>query len=265
MSSDHRAAEAAALLATARRDRQPITSLPDSCLPQDIDQAYAVQRAFVEHQLQDEGGAAIGYKIGCTNALAQDLLGVDEPFYGRILSSSVLTSGAALRREQVSLCCIEAELAFEMAEGLPAAAAPYDPDGVASAVAHLMGAIEIVDSRFTDWTGVGATALIADNGCAGNWIKGVGLAQWQHLELDQLSVELVVNDRVARSGSGADVMEHPLNALAWLANVLCFSGGMLKAGDVVSTGTMIDVYFAEPGDRLQARFEGLGEVALNVE
>jgi 2-oxo-3-hexenedioate decarboxylase/2-keto-4-pentenoate hydratase len=263
--SDHRAADAAALLATARRDHRPIAGLPESCLPRDIDQAYAAQRGFVERILQDEGGQAVGYKIGCTNPLVQGLLDVDEPFYGRILSSSVLPSGTALRREHVNLCCIEAELAFELAEDLPVAAAPYDPDGVASAVAQLMGAIEIVDSRFEDWTRVGAASLIADNASAGHWIKGAAVAQWRHLELDQLSVELIANEQVVRTGSGVDVMEHPLNALAWLANVLCFSGDMLKAGDVVSTGTMIDVYFAAPGDRLQARFEGLGEVALRIE
>ena len=265
MSSDRRAADAAALLATARRDRRPIAGLPELCLPRDIDQAYAIQQAFVVRMLHDEGGQAIGYKIGCTNPLAQDLLGVEEPFYGRILSSSVLPSGAALRREHVNLCCIEAELAFELAEDLPVAAAPYDPDGVASAVAHLMGAIEIVDSRFEDWTRVGAASLIADNGCVGHWIEGAAVAQWRHLELDQLSVELIANDQVVRTGSGADVMEHPLNALAWLANVLCFSGSMLKAGDVVSTGTMIDVYFAAPGDRLQARFDSLGLIDLQIE
>ena len=98
MGIDRRAADAAALLGDARRDHRAISGLPAPCRPLDIDQAYAVQRAFVERLIHDEGGQAVGYKIGCTNSVAQDLLGVAEPFYGRILTSSVATTSPPRRR-----------------------------------------------------------------------------------------------------------------------------------------------------------------------
>ena len=70
------------------------------------------------------------------------------------------------------------------------------------------------------------------------------------------------NGEVVTTGSGANVLDHPLNALAWLADELPRFGKRLVAGDRVTTGVATDVFEADPGDTITAEFNGLGSVEL---
>jgi 2-keto-4-pentenoate hydratase len=59
-------------------------------------------------------------------------------------------------------------------------------------------------------------------------------------------------------------LEHPLNALAWLANELPRGGRSLQAGEFVTTGTCTDVYTAQAGDEIRADFGALGSVEIEL-
>ncbi len=115
----------------------------------------------------------IGYKIACTNAIAQRFLNMPEPFYGRLLAASTFDSPARLAAADFFMRVIESEFAFQFASDLPLSArALLDRDQIAEALAGVLPGIEIVDSRFTSWTTVGAPSLIADNACHGAWGQG---------------------------------------------------------------------------------------------
>jgi 2-keto-4-pentenoate hydratase len=254
--------KAADLLAEARMKQQQWTALPDDCRPPKPEEAYAVQNALVQRLVSNYGGRPVGYKIACTNKVAQEFLKLDGPFYGRLLSAFVQESPGRLNVNDFYMRIIEPEFAFQMAEDLPAAASPYDRDRVAAAVGAVLPAIEIVDSRYKEWTAVGGPSLIADNGCNGAWVQGEGYADWKSLDLSAQEVALVVNGRRIREGLGDAIMGHPINALTWLANKLCQQGTGLSVGDLVSTGTCVDVYHAEAGDEIQADFGPIGVVEL---
>jgi 2-keto-4-pentenoate hydratase len=61
-------------------------------------------------------------------------------------------------------------------------------------------------------------------------------------------------------GSGADVLGHPYNALAWLANHLAAAGKTLRAGEIVLTGSLVKTVWLNAGDRVTMDLSGLGEV-----
>ncbi len=260
-----KAAAAAELLLAARRDRTPLVGLPAAVAPGDMAAAYAAQDAHVAGLIAAGGGPPIGYKIGCSNQAVQAMLNLDAPIYGRLLSGAAHSSPAVLRADDFFVRLIEVEFAFTMADDLPAAAAPYDRQGVAAAVGALIPAIEIVDSRYRDWTKAGALALVADNGETGAWVRGRSVADWRGLDLGDHPVSLAVNGNRSREGVGANVLGHPLNALTWIANALCLAGNGLRAGDLVSTGTCTEIYPAEAGDRLTADFGDLGDVMVTFE
>ena len=48
----------------------------------DIEEAYAVQKQFVDIRLSQSGDEIAGYKIGLTSARMQRLLGIDSPIGG---------------------------------------------------------------------------------------------------------------------------------------------------------------------------------------
>jgi 2-keto-4-pentenoate hydratase len=260
-----KAGRAADLLAQARFTKRTRSCLPEDCRPPTTPEGYAVQNMLVERLLANYGGHPVGYKIACTSKSAQRLLKLDEPFYGRLLSSFVHKSPARMDPNDFFMRVVEPEFAFEMRDGLPASGAPYDIKTVAAAVGAILPAVEIADSRYTEWTVVDGPSLIADNGCNGAWVQGKACPDWKVLDLATHEVALVVNGKKVLKGRGDVIMGHPLNAVTWLANRLCKLGSGLKIGDLISTGTCTEIYLGQAGDVIRADFGSLGTVGLTFE
>ena len=255
-------ATAARLLARARIGHKRLPALSDATRPKTTKEAYDCQGAVVAETLLHYGGRLAGYKVACTNVTAQRQLGVDGPFFGRLLSPFVYESPATVDPGQFFMRVIEAEFGFRMAVDLPPVSAPRSRDEIADAVDGLIPALEIVDSRFDSWTTVGAVSLIADNACNAGWVRGPLLKDWRKLDLAAQDVRVFVNGELARVGSGAAVLGHPLNALQWLVNKLSSHGVGVRAGQYMTTGVTSEVYMAEPGDRIRADFGDAGTAEL---
>jgi 2-keto-4-pentenoate hydratase len=250
------------LLLDARLRRVRLPELPPDARPATPAEAYECQAQLVERINAHDGGHCIGYKIACTNAVAQRFLSMPEPFYGRLLSSSTFDSPALIHSSDFFMRIIESEFAFRFARDLPPAARPLERHEIADALAGARHGIEFVDSRFQSWNSVSAASLIADNACHGAWVKGALVTNWRHLDLAAQPVELSLNGKVIERGSGAAVLGHPLTALQWLVHRLHSQGVGFQAGDYVTTGVTTDIYDAQPGDHLVADFGPVGAIDL---
>lgn len=252
-------AEAARLLAEARKTVTPLPELPADLRPETEAEAYQVQDALIA--LQKEPVA--GWKIGCTNLAAQRMLKTEGPFSGRILATRVQESPAVIDAGAFNARGLEVEMAFRLGRDLPPAGAPYDRDTVAGAVAAFHPAVEIVDSRYVDWLRRGAPQLVADNGCHGAFVYGAPVTDWQTVDLAAHRVALVINGAETDEGFGRNVMGHPLEVLAWLANQRARHGDGLAAGQFISTGTCCpDLGWVGAGDQAVADFGDLGRVEI---
>jgi 2-keto-4-pentenoate hydratase len=243
---------------------QRLAELPVGVRPQSADAAYQVQADLIPQLLAHFGGNAIGYKIACTNEIAQRQLHVDSPFFGRLLSATTQDSPASIPSGDYFMRVMEAEFAFRMARDLPPAVQPYTRDQVSDAVEGVLPGIEVVDSRFDSWTTVGTPSLIADNACHAAWIHGPLVTNWRSIDLAAQKVRLIINGQLKDEGSGAAVLGHPLNALTWLANALNTRSLGLKAGDYITTGVTTDIYLAGPGDHVTADFGPVGSIELSI-
>ena len=85
------------------------------------------------------------------------------------------------------------------------------------------------------------------------------------LAIDKLDGSISFDGVEMRTGHSGDVLGHPHNALAWLANKLGEHGKTLKKGMIVSSGSMVACQFVPPGSTATGRIEGLGEVTLKYE
>jgi 2-keto-4-pentenoate hydratase len=249
----------AELLAGARIQRTRLTDLRVGTM----EEAYAARELVVQRWIAHYGGRVLGYKIACTNTSAQRYLSVDSPFYGNLLTALSYESPVRLKAGDFFMRVMEAEFGFLMGRDL--SPGPHTRDEIADAVEGVVPGIEIVDSRYTSWTTMGAAALIADNACHGAWVKGKLVRDWRGIDLASQAVRLIVNDKVVATGSGAAVLGHPLNALEWLAGKLGSHGLGLSAGDYITTGVTTDTYMAEAGDRVRAEFGLVGAVELVFE
>ncbi|MFM7345275.1 MAG: 2-keto-4-pentenoate hydratase [Tagaea sp.] len=138
---------------------------------------------------------------------------------------------------------------------------PYSRAEMLAAVDDLHPAIEIVDSRYTDWLAVSLPELVADMGSNGALIVGPPAKNWRRKDLAKVAVTMKAGGKLVGKGKGADVLGHPLDALAWLADNPPSPEG-LKAGEVVTTGTAAGFHRAGPNDKAVATFEGIGKVEL---
>jgi 2-keto-4-pentenoate hydratase len=149
---------------------------------------------------------------------------------------------------------------------LPKRAAAYSVPEVLAAVAALHPAIEVPDSRYADFTRVGAAQLISDVACACWFVLGSAThADWRTIDLAQHGVTAYRNGMVAGQGSGANVLGDPRVALAWIANELCTYGDGLRAGDVVITGTCVTPVPVAAGDSFNADFGAIGAIEVQFD
>ncbi|MDW8468870.1 MAG: fumarylacetoacetate hydrolase family protein [Burkholderiales bacterium] len=131
----------------------------------------------------------------------------------------------------------------------------------------VMPALELADDRNADYAQLRAHALtlVADNAWNEGVVLGEPLRDWRSVDLAALRGVALIDGAPLGEGTGRDVMGHPLEALAWLANHLAARGLSLWRSDVVITGSLIRTHFARPGERIRFEAGPLGAVALSVE
>jgi 2-keto-4-pentenoate hydratase len=258
---EHSPARAAATIIAARRHKRRMERIDPKHEPDSLIEAYAVQDQVVKYL----GGEGVGWKIGCTNVVAQQQLGVDEPFRGRVLRQGVSQSPAVLSAGNTMMRVVETELAFRMGASLPMKNAPYTKETVEPAVEALIPSLEIVDSVWEDWEKVGAMHLIADNACHAGLVLGEDARNWRDIDLAEFEVSVSMNEGEPLLGKGGNALGHPLNGVAWLANDLASLGRELKAGEVISTGVLTGLLFANAGDRIVADYGPFGKIEVMFE
>ena len=75
--------------------------------------------------------------------------------------------------------------------------------------------------------------------------------------LRDMTVILSADGTEVDRGKGSDVLEHPLNAVVWLAQDLQRQGLALKKGDLVSVGSFSKLLPPKRGLKVQAHYQGL--------
>ncbi len=254
-------AESAGIIWNAWTQSDLIDSLPEHCRPSNRSEAYAIQAEVARLSSQP----LFGWKIAATSTDGQKHIGVDGPLAGRLLAGRVMKSGARLALGDNLMKVAEAEFAFRMGKPLAPRPEEYTMQEVLAAVDALHPAIEIPDSRYTDFATVGAPQLIADNACACWFIIGEETqADWRGYNLAAHAVTAWRNDEFAAKGIGANVLGDPRVALTWIANELRIQGIGLGAGETVTTGTCVLPQAIASGDTIRADFGDLGSVSVEI-
>jgi 2-keto-4-pentenoate hydratase len=251
--------EAAQAIATARRNRSALASLAPEIAPNDEAEGYLIQRA-VHDLLLPTIGSLVGYKIGCTSAVMQRYLEIPHPCGGGVFERVVHDSGAPLKAGDYVRVGVECEIAVRLARDLAPSEEPFTAEWVGEAIDAYYPAIEIVDDRYEKWETIGAPTLVADDFFAAGCVLGNAVARSAAPDLLKVAGRAVINGREAGRGTGADVLGHPHNALAWLANHLAAEGKGLHAGQIVLTGSLVQTVWLNAGDHVRMEFQGLGRV-----
>jgi 2-keto-4-pentenoate hydratase len=238
-----------------------LAALPDSLRPSTREEGYAIQ-ARLERR---SAFPLFGWKIAATSAAGQAHIAVDRPLAGRLLRERAFTSGATVPFGRNHMRVAEAEFAFTMRVDLLPRTRAYSVNEAVAAVGALHPAIEIPDSRYDDFTSVGAPQLIADNACGHYFVLGPAAPEsWRRTDLAGHRAVGRVDGQPPRDGIGGNVLGDPRMALAWLVNELSTLGVPVRAGQVITTGTCLTPLVIAPGDHVVMDFGSIGRVEATL-
>jgi 2-keto-4-pentenoate hydratase len=257
--------DAAKLLLGHRIARTPFPGFPPECEPISPDDGYAIQDLL--SQLLDEAGRGptAGYKIGCTTAVMQRYLDIDQPAAGAVLAPTVQHDAGTIQLDTFVRVGVECEIAVRLGSDLPPEGAPYQAAELAPAIGATHAAIEIVDDRYVNWRSLSAAALVADDFFGAGCILGPAIVGCDVAELKDAHARLLVNDAEIGSGNGAEILGDPLLALVWLANTLARRGRGLRAGEIVLLGSLVQTHWVEATDDLiVVEHSSLGSVEARI-
>ncbi len=257
--------EAARLLARARLERAPLEALPEACRPRDEAAAYAIQARLHVAQQAAGLGARVGWKIGCTTPVMQSYMGIDHPCAGGLFAGSLAEQSGRYDFDDFCRVGVECEIVVRLGAELTPAGAPYSRDTVAGAVAACMAGIEVVDDRFRNFRELDVWTMAAGDFFNAGCVLGAPVADFPARDLDRLTGRMTINGAAAGHGQGRDILGHPLEALAWLANLKAREGGGLAAGEIVMLGSVVETKWLARGDVVEVEIESLGRASAVFE
>jgi len=261
-----------ALVADLARARLEARPLPwPATVPADVPLAYATALA-VRAARSEQGDAPVGYKVGFTNRTIWPRYGVYGPIWGTVLRSSLVQIDAAAPNEGVislkGLCepRIEPEVVFGLREAPP-------PDCTAAQLVAAIGWVahgyEIVHTHFPGWK-FSAAQAVADGGLHGRLLVGhtvaLPAATAPEALMDALAglrLKLYADGVLKDQGLGANVLDGPVQALLHFVHELRATPGApaLRAGDLITTGTLTDAWPVQAGQRWHTEIAAAGPLA----
>lgn len=258
-------ADVANALAVAERDRTQIRLLSEQHPGMTMDDAYAVQAAWMRMK-RAAGDPVIGWKIGLTSKAMQAALSIDIPDSGVLLGSMVFANGADIPAGRFIQPRVEAEIAFVMKETIDPVRA--SAEAILAATDFVAPALEILDTRITrrdPITGRPRTVCdtIADNAANGGIVMGEPVRDLRDLDFRFVGAVVSRDGEVEETGLGAGVLGDPLVSLAWLVERLAAYGDRIEAGQIILSGSFIRPVEAPPGSRFLADFGGFGRVSCH--
>ena len=255
---------AAKILFNARLKTSSLEILPVDCIPKNDKEAYLIQDSLTNLYINQFNAKIIGKKVGCTNKKAQQQIKVNKPFYGNIYSSFSSNSKCNLDRKQFIKPHIEPEFSFQLNSKIDSIKGPITLNQTYDLIEKVIPSIEIVDSRFNDWTSIGINNLIADNGANAYWIKSKKDYNLNNVNFNNHIVKVFINENLIEVGNSNNVLNNPLNSLRWLLNTLSKQRKYLQKGTYVSTGTCTSAIPVSKKDIVIADFDSLGIVELQL-
>lgn len=230
-----------------------------------IDDAYAVQHAWIEKKIA-AGQTVIGHKIGLTSRAMQRAVNITEPDYGVLLSPMQFHDGQTIAIDRFIEPRVEVEIAFILKERLEGPNCTiFD---VLNHTDYVVPAVEIIDARIEriDREGRGTRTVldtIADNAANAGIVLGGRPMRPDAIDLRWVSAILYRNGEIEETGVGAAVLNHPANGPAWLANRLSRFGVALEPGQIILGGSFTAPVFVRTGDSFHVDYGPMGSIGIH--
>lgn len=222
---------------------------------EDANCAYASFRAILEAEL----GPPVGVKVAFTSAGVQQAYGISEPMAGALFAPMLVGDGSRISLKGSRNPLYEADLVVTV--GNPAIMRARTREDVAANLRDVRPFIELPDIALP--RGVQPTGPLLASYGAMPWrgVLGQGIAISELADpvadLAGLTSVLRVDGQVVHTARGDSLLDHPLDVVLWLVTRGNYD---LKAGSIISLGSLGTFGPAQPGRRIEADYTVGGRV-----
>ena len=234
----------------------------------DLAGAYATEAAIAAVR-RAQGHETVGWKVGYANKAMWRALKLDTLVWAHIYDDTVRYADwndATLSIASMIGPKIEPEIVFRLSQ-TPASS---DPVAVLEAIEWYALGFEIIDCVFPDWKFQPAD-FVAARGLHAALVVGEPV----YVEPDDIpglvndmadfTVRLLKNNELVEEGAAKNVLKSPVLCVAELREALERRGGeTLKAGDIISTGTLTTSLPMTAGDVWIASLSGIPPSSLTL-
>lgn len=264
MLSTEDVAAAADALYEAERNRRQIAPLTLRHKTMNMDDAYAIQRAWVDRKIAD-GRRITGYKIGLTSRAMQMAMNIDTPDFGILLDDMQFPNGASIPAGDFTDPRIETEFGFVLKK--PLAGPDVTVEDVLDATDYVVPALELIAARsfrVDPETGYTRTVFdtIADNAANAGYIAGDLRVDPAEIDLPWAGAMLYLNGEIEETGLAGGVMGHPAHGIRWVCKRFAPHGIGLEPGQFILAGSFTRPVAVRPGDRIRADYGPLGTIEV---
>jgi 2-oxo-3-hexenedioate decarboxylase len=233
----------------------------------DLDTAYAVEATLKQFR-KASGHEAVGRKVGYANKAMWRVLKLETLVWAHMYDDTVHYSdrnSATLTLAHPRSLKIEPEIVFGLKQPImiEGGAAP-DSTAVLAAMDWLAVGFEIIDCPFPDWQ-FQPSDFVASYGLHAALVIGErvpvrpdGIAALVE-ELPRFKVRMLKNGEFVEEGSGRNSLRSPALCLAELSAAILrrFPAEPLRAGEIVSSGTLTAGHLTDRGDLWTAEVDRL--------
>lgn len=224
----------------------------------------ACTRAKLNALLEKRYGKVVGYKAGLTNPAVQKRFNYDQPVWGKLYEGMVLPSGSVVDAAFGARPLFEADMLVRVkSAAINQAKTPME---VLEAIDQVIPFIELPDLVVQAPPKLNGPAVSAINVGARLGVAGTPLAVpvtrgERYAMLGALAGMTVVladgSGAELGKGKGSDILDHPLNAVVWLAGALAKEGIAMKPGDLISLGSFSPLLPPKAGLTATVTYQGL--------
>lgn len=248
------------VLHVARLKHAPIPQISKEISSFSRAEAYTIQELQMKACLQS-GETQVGWKMGLTSEAKRRQMNLDSPLYGFLTNKMQVTDGGVFPLEGSIHPKIEPEIAFLISKDL---AGTVTRQQVLEACGGVASALEILDSRYTEFKYFSMEDVIADNSSSSDFVVGPWVQDFKNIDLVNLNMEMLVDGKVVQSGISKDISGDPVASVIQLCELLAERDQILKAGSIVLAGAATAAEMLKPGMQISLNVAHLPSVSVSV-
>ena len=223
-------------------------------VPASLAAAMAVQAQTVAALGESVGG----WKVGIT----PDGISMAAPMF----AGAIVASGHAWPLTAAGPILAEVEIAVRLRHDLPPRPGkPYVRGEIIAAISHVLPGIELIQSRLVTGMASPFPLWLADRLGNAGYVCGPQRSDFAALDLSALRCQLSVDGKPVHDKAGGHPQNDPVTPVLVWANAQNDRTGGLKAGQIITTGSLIVPLRCTHSVHLVAEIEGLGRVEVRIE